>query len=58
MRYKNKTDRVLVLPNIGVVAPNGEIESNVVIENPNIEPVSNPNQQPALAGAENNEETE
>ena len=38
--YKNKTDRTLVLPGIGVIKPNGTIQSEKLIENPNIERIS------------------
>lgn len=38
--YKNNTDNALELPNIGVVPAHAEFTSSRVIENPNIEVIS------------------
>lgn len=38
--YKNKTDRTLVLPDLGIVLAGGEIKTDKVIENPNLELVN------------------
>ena len=37
--YKNTTDQELTIPNHGVVEPGKTIESDVPIENPNLEEV-------------------
>lgn len=35
--YKNKTDRTLVLPDLGIVVAGGEFTTDKVIENPNLQ---------------------
>lgn len=55
--YKNKTDRTLVLPNIGIVLADGEIKTDQVIENPNLELVTEaaPSQTPQTQPIKENE---
>ena len=38
--YKNKTNLTLVLPDIGIVLAGGVIQTDKVIENPNLELVT------------------
>jgi hypothetical protein len=40
-RYQNLTDQELIIPNVGVVAPNGTISSEVEINNPNLKLIIN-----------------
>lgn len=42
-KYKNKTTQELLIPGVGVVAAEGEIDSPTRIENPNLELVSSDN---------------
>jgi len=36
MRYKNVSTNELVIPNVGIVKPNDEIESSEELNNPNL----------------------
>ena len=35
--YKNKTNRTLVIPDVGIIVAGGQIETEKVLESPNLE---------------------
>jgi hypothetical protein len=43
--YQNLTDHELTIPNIGVVAPHGTIQTETLIENSNLKPITS-NEEP------------
>ncbi len=47
--YQNLTDHELIIPNIGKVAANGTIETDLELNNPNLKPITN--QPPAAPAA-------
>ena len=44
--YQNLTDHELVIPNVGVVLPHGTIESDLDLNSPNLQLITN---QPSVA---------
>ncbi len=39
--YQNLTDHELIIPNVGLVPPNGTIETDLELNNPNLQPITN-----------------
>ena len=55
--YKNKTDKELMLPNIGVVPAGAEFTSSHIIENPNVESTTTPSTDEPATDTNNEEAT-
>ncbi len=39
--YQNLTDHELIIPNVGVVPPQGTIQTDLELNNPNLKPITN-----------------
>lgn len=49
-QYKNKTDKRLVIPNVGEVEPYGTIDSEIALNNPNLQLIKDlPKNEPVQA---------
>ncbi len=44
-KYQNLTDHELIIPNVGVISPNGTIETEIELNSPHLKLITN--QQPA-----------
>jgi hypothetical protein len=47
--YQNLTDHELVIPNVGIVPPRGTIETDLELNSPNLQPITNHQPAPHVA---------